>query len=235
MLNSREFDFQQVNQQVCQWQKVYNKVQKTIPNVAPNELVELFNFQIQTLKKHISVKCEQNKFCNHLKEHLEEVAVLIHVDYGENNPNKEQQETQSAYFGHETFSIFLAYWYFRENDGKLKTRNVTVTSEAKDHFRIVAHTCVIKVLEEVTKEMPAIIKVYLWSEGCAAQFCSRFVFHLILGMDEKYDITWCCNELHYGKGPRDGIGGTVKISVFLDLKSRKVQITSAEFFASYAD
>ena len=224
-----------MNQQVCQWQKVYNKVQKTIPNVAPNELVELFNFQIQTLKKHISVKCEQNKFCNHLKEHLEEVAVLIHVDYGENNPNKEQQETQSAYFRQETFSIFIAYWYFRGNDGKLKTRNVTVTSEAKDHSRIAAHTCVIKVLEEVTNEMLAVIKVYLWSEGCAAQFCSRFVFHLILGMDEKYDITRCCNELHYGKGPRDGIGGTVKISVFLDLKSRKVQITSAEFFASYAD
>ena len=39
---------------------------------------------------HIFVKCEQNKFYDHLKEHLEENAVLIHVGYSENYSNKEQ-------------------------------------------------------------------------------------------------------------------------------------------------
>ena len=37
---------------------------------AVNELVQMFNIQIQTLKKHIFFKREQNKFYNHPKEHL---------------------------------------------------------------------------------------------------------------------------------------------------------------------
>ena len=37
---------------------------------AVNELVQMFNVQIQTLKKHIFFKREQNKFYNHPKEHL---------------------------------------------------------------------------------------------------------------------------------------------------------------------
>ena len=36
---------------------------------AVNELVQMFNIQIQTLKKHIFFKREQNKFYNHPKEH----------------------------------------------------------------------------------------------------------------------------------------------------------------------
>ena len=179
LLNLSDFDFQQVSQQVYQWNKVDKKVQKTSMNVSSIELVEMFNSQIQTLKKHIFVKREQNKFYNHLKEHLEENTVIVHVDYSENYSNKEQQEIQSAYFGHETFSIFTACCYFRGHEGKLKTKNVTITSEATDHSRIAAHSCIIKVLEEVTKAMQSISKIYVWSDGCAAQFRSRFVFHLI--------------------------------------------------------
>ena len=235
LLNENDFDLQLANQQVLQWQKIDKKVQKSTLDVTFDELIEMFNAQIQVLKKHIFVKREQNKFYNNLKENLERNSVLIHVDYSENYSNKEQQEIQSAYFGHETFSIFTACCYFLGVDNKLTTKNVTITSEATDHSRIAAHTCVIRVLEEVTKEMPGISRLYLWSDGCAAQFRSRFVFDLISRMDKKYDVTWCYNERHHGKGPMDGIGGTVKNKVFRDVKSGKVKITCAESFAEYAD
>ena len=89
----------------------------------------------------------------------------------QNYSNKEQQEIQRAYLGHEIFSIFIAWCYFRGNDGKLKIRDVTVTFDALDPSRIAAH---IKVLVEVTKEMPGIFKAYLCSNGCDANFCLRF-------------------------------------------------------------
>ena len=123
LLNLRDFYFQQVNQQLYQWQNVDNKVQKATLNAAPDELVEKFNVQIQTLNKPIS-----------------ENGILVQVYFSENYSNKEQQEIQSIYFGHETFHIFTACCYFHGNDGKLKTRNVTVTLEATDHSRIAEHT-----------------------------------------------------------------------------------------------
>ena len=54
-------------------------------------------------------------------------------------------------------------------------------------------------------------------------------------MDKKYDVTWCYNERHHGKGPMDELGGAVKNKVFRDVKSGKVQITGAKLFAEYAD
>lgn len=71
----------------------------------------------------------------------------------------------------ETFSIFIAWSSFRGNNRKLKIRNVTVTLDTLDPFRIAAH---MKVLEEVTKEMPGIFEAYLCSNGCDAQLCLRF-------------------------------------------------------------
>lgn len=67
-------------------------------------------------------------------------------------PIKKNQEIKSAYFGDETFSIFSVCCYFRGNGGKLKTSNVTVTLEAAELSRIVPHTFIFKVLEEVTKQ-----------------------------------------------------------------------------------
>ena len=49
--------------------------------------------------------------------------ILLHVDYSENYVNKED-EMQSAYFGHDSFSIFTTCCYLRDADGKLFKENV---------------------------------------------------------------------------------------------------------------
>ena len=52
------------------------------------------------------------------------------------------------------------------------------------------------------------------------QFRSRFVFRLLAGtaMPEK-SLSWFYNERHHGKGPMDGVGGTVKNVIFRKIKS----------------
>ena len=145
---------------------------------------------------------------------------------------KEQQEIQGVYFGLKKFSVFIARYYFRGDHGKLKIRNVIVTFEAIDHSCITTH---IKLLEEVTKEMPEIFKAYLYNNECETQLCLRFVFDLISRMDNKYNVTWFSNDQHHGKCPIHGIGGTVKNKIFRDFRFGRVQITIIKFFALYAD
>ena len=48
------------------------------------------------------------------------------------NNSEYRQFLRSAYFGHESSSIFIECCYFHGNDGKLKTNNVTVTLAATD-------------------------------------------------------------------------------------------------------
>ena len=57
------------------------------------------------------------------------------------------------------------------------------------------------------------VKVHIWSDGCAAQLHSQYVFILIARINRKYQLTWCYNEHHYGKSPMGSAGGKWAVSV----------------------
>ena len=61
---------------------------------------------------------------------------------------KNSKKIESAYFGHECFSDFTACCYLRATNRELVNENITVTSEANDHSRIAAHTCIMKIINE---------------------------------------------------------------------------------------
>ena len=50
-----------------------------------------------------------------------------------------------------------------------------------------------------------------------------------------YTIQWYYNERHHGKGPMDGVGGTVKNMIFQHVKPNKCVINGAIDFAEYAN
>ena len=66
----------------------------------------------------------------------------------------------------------------------------------------------------------------VWSDRCASQFRSRFVFTLLSSYRPELLLEWNYNEAHHSKGPIDGIGGTITNAVFRQVKSGKVVINS---------
>ena len=191
---------------------------------------------IKTLKRHIHLKRIQHAKFHELKVNLEEKEILIQIDYSESYANQEQGQIQSAYFGQQTFSIFTACCYLLI-DGEIVNENVTITSEASDHSRIAALSCWLRVVSYLQEKYSLLesLRLHIWSDGCAGQFRSRYVFKLLAEFAKEHTIAWYYNERHHGKGPMDGVGGTIKHRVFLDVRSEKVNISSAKHFASYAD
>lgn len=53
-------------------------------------------------------------------------------------------------------------------------------------------------------------------------------------MNHNINLTWSFFATSHGKGAVDGIGGTIKRCVWNGIKSRRIQIASAEEFARYA-
>ena len=105
-------------------------------------------------------------------------------------------------------------------------------SESKDHDRAAVITCVKKVIEKAEEINAASYdKIYIWSDGCSAQFCSRFALRLLKeNLFDNADLIWNYNEKSHGKGPMDGVGGTVKNIIFRKVKSGFVTInTPLEF------
>ena len=58
---------------------------------------------------------------------------------------------------------------------------------------------------------------------------------LLSTIDPTIDLEWHYNEAHHGKGPMDGVGGTIKNLVFRAVKSGKVSVRNPAEFVNVAN
>ena len=66
------------------------------------------------------------------------------------------------------------------------------------------------------------------------QFRSLFTFVLLIHLHPDKGIEWNYNEARHGKGPLDGIGGTIKNKVFQEVKSGSNVVDSTKDFILHA-
>lgn len=74
--------------------------------------------------------------------------------------------------------------------------------------------------------------VYVWSDGPASQFKNRFIAAAIDALQKKHNVQvqWNFFCTSHGKGPVDGIGGSVKRHVWKKVSTRKLIVTDAASF-----
>ena len=78
-------------------------------------------------------------------------------------------------------------------------------------------------------------KTILWSDGSDAQFRSRFIFQLVAGtLFLNKSLCWYYNERHHGKGPMDGVGGTIKNVIFRKVKLGQIVVHTPKEFSDAA-
>ena len=242
--NSTESDSDDASSEDCdsciqfyQWKKNdVGYITKVHVVISVEQALALWQEKIISLKKHIYTKRQQYAECKRMKAELKETELMVYVDFSENYKSQQQNEIQSAYFGHSTFSLFTACVYYRNtDDGEVKKIPMTVTTEASDKSRITAISCVDMVINHsLTKITNNITKVLIVSDGCAAQFRSRYVFMLLTILKPELHLEWHYNEAHHGKGPMDGVGGTVKNMVYRRVLAGDIVIDNPEQFAAFA-
>ena len=192
--------------------------------------------QLKVLKEHIFVKRIQNEAYNSHKDGLTDDDLLVHVDFAENYRNDQQNEIQSAYFGHQSFSLFTSCCYYKDDENILQQKSIVIVTESSDHNRVTSISSLKKVVEIVENSSGKNFRrLIVWSDGMSAQFRSRFVFKLLAGtLFLEKEISWFYNERHHGKGPMDGVGGTIKNVVFRKVKSGQTVVYTPEDFAKVA-
>ena len=127
-----------------------------------------------------------------------------------------------------------------ERKRRVEKACIAIITEASNHSRMATNSLILKVIDEVKSQYLHFsyfekLSMHLWSDGCASQFRSRFVFHLTVFFPESYQLIPYYNQRYHGKDPMDGIGGYVKNMVFRAVLLEKVVTHSREDFARYAD
>ena len=201
------------------------------------DLIKSWNETIINLKSCIHFKRRQVASYNKIKDGLSYGEIIMHVDCSESYKSAQQDEIQSAYFGHTCFSIFTACCYYRSGlSYGLENVPVEIASDSSDHSRIAALSCVNTLAKHIQAKLkPGKLKVFIWSYWCAPQFRSKFVFMILTYFDKVTDVEWHYNKSHNGKGFMDGVGGgAVKNLVFRKVKSGHIVIDSPKAFLDHA-
>ena len=194
-----ESDYISFTMWICEDKKI-KKVTKCLEH---KEFYNDWERRVIELKERIHRKRIQIAAYNSCKAYLKQGEAILHVNYSGLCKNKQQDEIQSPNLGQSSFSLFTTWVYHLDDSGFLIRRTITV-SESSDHSQIAPLTCIDFFIKEVEKHI-ALTKVILWSDGCAAQFRSRFAFNLISTYRPDLLIDWHYHEVHHSKG-LDGTG-----------------------------
>ena len=153
-----------------------------------------------------------------------ELAVL-QIDFAENFSTLWQDEIQSAHWNKKQITVFTSVTW-QQN---LCTSTVIISDDlthSRDSIIIFTDKLLTGILDKNIK------KLHIWSDGPSSQFKNCFTAASISWLQKRHmlKIYWNYFATSHGKGPVDGIGGTIKRMAAQKVIWREVNITTAESF-----
>ena len=190
---------------------------------------------IEKLAAHDFVAKAQSSFLNHLKNSLTKGEVIVLGDFSENYSFVVQDEVQSYHWSKDQVTLhpFVCYWV---ENGEPKHTSYVAISECLVHDTAAVHlfqSGMITYLQQKLGCRPK--KIYYFSDGCSGQYKNRknFVNLCHHEMDFGIPAEWHFFATAHGKGPCDGVGGTLKrivARVSLQRPYEKQIVTPRQFY-----
>lgn len=90
------------------------------------------------------------------------------------------------------------------------------------------------IFKYLLEKYPQIKIINIFSDGPGSQFKQRYLFSNLHTWEEKHEIKliWNFFATSHGKGVVDGLGGTVKRSVWRHVRSEQAHIKSMQLWPS---
>ena len=154
----------------------------------------------------------------------QDIAVL-QVDFEDNFSTLWQDKVQSAHWNKKQVTAFTSVVWCKDT-----CKSAVVISDNLSHTKDSVITFIHKLISELIDISVKVLQ--LWSDGPRSQFKNRFIIAAVPWLEEKYSIKLCWNFFasSYGKGPVNGIGGTIKRIATQNVIQRKLSIIDALSF-----
>lgn len=198
---------------------------------------EMMNCMLTNLaayKQHAYRVYHQQTALNEMKSHMSHTECILIVDFSENYMCKYSSETQSVHFGasRQQITLHTAVLYYKVEtaENALRCASFCTISPCLRHdpSAICAHLQ--PVFKFISENLEKVERIAIWSDGPTTQYRNKRNFALFtkLTISGKLNAaSWNFTESGHGKGPADGIGGSIKRHAD-GLVAHGVDIPSAE-------
>lgn len=176
-----------------------------------DEFIEQFCADIKVLLPHAYIAKQQANFLKSLKQNLKDNEFLIVCDFAENYAFVIQNAASGFHWNNNTATIFPVVIYFKDGE-EVSHRSLVIISDCNNHDAVAVHVF-LKIVTNFVKNISANAeKIYYFSDGAPQQFKNFKNFVNLYYHDDDFGISaeWHFFATAHGKGPCDGIGGTVK-------------------------
>jgi hypothetical protein len=126
-----------------------------------------------------------------------------------------QNEIQAAHYYTQQATLFPIVAYYKSAAGVISIVSYAIISEEETHDAVAVYgfqNKFINFLKDNESEFPAPKKFYYFSDGAVSQFKNKnnFININYHHHDFNIDCEWNFFATSHGKGPSDGVGGTIK-------------------------
>lgn len=179
----------------------------------PEEFLQTLKIKLLVLKKHDFIAKSQAKFLSDLKSNLRTGQFVVIGDFSENYSFLVQDAIQSYHWSNDqaTLHPFVAYHML---DNQIVADSFVVISDCLIHNTTAVHLFQQKLIGFLKEKYGSrtLNKFFYFSDGAASQYKNKknFVNLAHHRADFDCDAEWHFFATSHGKGPCDGIGGTVK-------------------------
>ena len=236
----------------CQWERVtqtlpgkggkgqrqVKKVVKVLKEGTIEEAIVSLMEKMPHFLQHVLVQRKQTKFFQDKVQHLKANEAVVQIDFAENYTCFQQDEVQAAHWSQDQVTLFPVVIWTKTEENKIITSSHVIVSDDHSHEKNSVAVFMDTVLRTFVKEKyPNVKVVHIFSDGPSSQFKNKYIVQLLQSFQTKLGgrILWHYFATSHGKGAVDGIGGTVKRTVWNAVSTRKVQsVPSAKSFANVA-
>lgn len=198
--------------------KVVKKTVKNIERMRVSKMKEYLKKEVEVFKRHVFYEKHQSSVLKSTIDNIKPGTLIFRIDFSENYVAKFATEVQSIHFGASKKQIALNTGVrYALKDEKVQTVSFASASDNLDHQAHAVWAHLRPILERSAEEFPDTHTVHMFSDGPTSQYRNRINMYLYKTMMPQYfsklvSVTWNFSEAGHGKGPMDGVGGTLKRS-----------------------
>ncbi|KAJ8671558.1 hypothetical protein QAD02_002817 [Eretmocerus hayati] len=214
-----------------QWTYVDRSALETFTQKLPLVMTTVLQ-SLPNLLKHDFIAKQQSLFVEEKKKSLAPGEVLAGGDFAENYSPPLQDVVQDHHWNNDQVTIHPWVCHNVDENGKLQHITVVMISDHMQHDYYTVYTFQQHLIKIPKEAIPSSEKKIYVSDGAAGQYKNRSNFQNLCFHQRDFGVAgeWHFFATSHGKGPCDGVGGTLKHAATKASLQRPLdnQITTAE-------
>ena len=127
-------------------------------------------------------------------------------------------------------TLFTAHVWISDSESE----SIVFVSDDLNHTKYSVYVFMDYIIDYLKKKFSSINTLNIFSDGAGSQFKQKFLFSNLYHWEQEHQLNlkWNFFATSHGKGVVDGLGGSVKRSVWRHIRSGQAHITTAEQYTS---